>query len=293
MVYSMTGFGRSNGENEDFILTVEMKAVNHKYLDIQIKSPYYFNYLYEDIKKEVRKNISRGRVDIFIKSNRKIGNSAKINIDYDLANILNNSFKDLKDNLDLNDDVKLNHILKYEDVVNLEYDDPDENKTKDFVLDLIEKSSLSLKDMRRHEGDNLKKIILEQLDDISRIALDIEKRSPDLTEEYRIRLTEKLKGIFEEFDPLDQDRINMEVALFAEKSDITEEIIRLGSHIKQFKNTMDSQDVIGRKLDFIVQEMNREVNTISSKSNDQDITENTIELKTIIEKIREQIQNIE
>lgn len=293
MVYSMTGFGRSSGENEDFSLTIEMKAVNHKYLDIQIKSPYYFNYIDEDIKKAIRTKLNRGRVDVFIKSTRKIGNSAKINIDYDLAKILNSSFNDLKDRLKLDDSVRLNHILRYDDVVNLEYDEPDEDKTKKFILDLVDKSCVELKGMRELEGQNLKETLVEQLNEMTKLVDKIEKRSPMLTEEYRKRLLEKLNAIFDEVDSLDRDRINMEIALFSEKSDITEEIIRLNSHIKQFSSTLNSQEVIGRKLDFIVQEMNREVNTISSKSNDKEITRDSIELKTIIEKIREQIQNIE
>lgn len=293
MAYSMTGFGRSDGENEDFSIIVEMKAVNHKYLDIQIKSPYYFNYLEEDIKKTIKKYISRGRVDVFIKSTRKVGNTSEIDIDLELANLINNSLNDLRDELKINNEVTLNNILQYDGVVNVKHGDPDEDSTKIFLLGIIEETSEKLRKMREVEGNNLVDSISIQLNEMEELLKEVEENSPLLTEKYRNDLLTRLKDIFEEVDKLDNDRINLEIALFAEKSDINEEIVRLKSHINQFRNTVNGKSPVGRKLDFIVQEMNREVNTISSKSNDENITKNAIELKTIIEKIREQIQNIE
>ena len=293
MAYSMTGFGRSDGENEDFNIIVEMKAVNHKYLDIQIKSPYYFNYLEEDIKRTIKKYINRGRVDVFIKSTRKVGNTSEIDIDLELANLINDSLNDLKEELKINSEVTLNNILKYEGVVNVRHEDPDEDSTKSFLIGIVEETSKKLRGMREVEGSNLLDSISLQLSEMEGLLKEVEENSPLLTEKYRNDLLNRLKDIFEEVDKLDNDRINLEIALFAEKSDINEEIVRLKSHIKQFKNTINGESPVGRKLDFIVQEMNREVNTISSKSNDENITKNAIELKTIIEKIREQIQNIE
>ncbi len=293
MAYSMTGFGRSDGENEDFSIIVEMKAVNHKYLDIQIKSPYYFNYLEEDIKKTIKKYISRGRIDVFIKSTRKVGNTSKIDIDLELAKLINNSLNDLREELKIDGEVSLNNILKYDGVVNVRHEDPDEDSTKIFLVGIVEETSKKLRNMREVEGNNLVDSISIQLRQMESILEQVETKSPLLTEKYRNDLLERLNDIFDEVNKLDNDRINLEVALFAEKSDINEEIVRLKSHINQFDNTVNGNSPIGRKLDFIVQEMNREVNTISSKSNDEDITRNAIELKTIIEKIREQIQNIE
>lgn len=293
MVYSMTGFGRSDGENDDFTISIEIKTVNHKYLDIQIKSPYYFNYLEEDIKKTVKKYLNRGRIEIFIKATRKIGNTAKIDVDYILANSINKALNNLKNELQIEEDVNLNNILKYDGVINLQYEEPNEDSTKIFVIDLMNKALVELKNMRKVEGENLSRIIDSQISEISKLISDIEIESPKLTEKYREDLLEKLDDIFTEVDSLDMDRVSLEIALYADKSDITEEIVRLRSHIDQFTNTMNEKSAIGRKLDFIIQEMNREVNTISSKSNDKIITEKAIELKTIIEKIREQIQNIE
>ncbi|QQK07766.1 YicC/YloC family endoribonuclease [Miniphocaeibacter halophilus] len=293
MVYSMTGFGRSDGENDDFTISIEIKTVNHKYLDIQIKSPYYFNYLEEDIKKTVKKYLNRGRIEIFIKSTRKIGNAAKIDVDYLLAKSINEALNNLKNELQINEEVGLNNILKYDGVINLQYEEPNEDSTKKLVIGLMEEALVELKNMRKVEGENLSKIIETQLLEISKLISEIEIESPKLTEKYREDLLEKLNDIFSETESLDMDRISLEIALYADKSDITEEIVRLRSHIDQFTNTMKENSSIGRKLDFIIQEMNREVNTISSKSNDKIITEKSIELKTLIEKIREQIQNIE
>ncbi|WP_099203052.1 YicC/YloC family endoribonuclease [Miniphocaeibacter massiliensis] len=293
MAYSMTGFGRSDGENDNFEITVEMKTVNNKYLDIQIKSPYYFNYMEEDIKKTIRKYLNRGRVDVFIKSTRKLGNTSKIVVDYELAKMINNSLKDLKDDLDIEENVKLNHILKYDGVIELKHDELDEDITRTFLLEIIENTCKELSEMRSIEGENLVKIILEQTKEMKDLVVKIKKRSPKLAEKYREDLYTKIQDVFQEFDKLAEERINLEIALFAEKSDITEEIVRLKSHIEQFEDTIKKYIPIGRKLDFIVQEMNREVNTISSKSNDTELTEYAIELKSIIEKIREQIQNLE
>ena len=293
MAYSMTGFGRSNGENDDFEITIEMKSVNHKYLDIQVKSPYYFNYMEEDIKKTIRKYLGRGRVDVFIKSNRKLGNTSNITVDYELAKMLNNSLESLKTELGINESIKLNQILKYDGVIELKHDELDEDNTKSFLLGIVKDACTELKDMRKVEGDNLIEVILTQTKEMVAISKKIEKRSPELTKKYREDLYEKIKDIINDFDSLDEDRINLEIALFSEKADITEEIVRFQSHIEQFEDTLKQSVPIGRKLDFIVQEMNREANTISSKSNDTELTEYAIELKSIIEKIREQIQNIE
>lgn len=293
MVYSMTGFGRSNGENDDFTISIEIKTVNHKYLDIQIKSPYYFNYLEEDIKKTVKKYLNRGRIEIFLKATRKIGNAAKIDVDYALAKSINEALNNLRNELEINEEVDLNNILKYDGVLNLQYEEPNEDSTKKFIIDLMEEALIELKNMRQVEGENLSTIINSQLNEISNLVSEIEIESPKLTEKYREDLFNKLNDIFNEIDSIDMDRVSLEIALYADKSDITEEIVRLRSHVDQFTSTMLEEASIGRKLDFIIQEMNREVNTISSKSNDKTITEKSIELKTIIEKIREQIQNIE
>ena len=273
MVYSMTGFGRAINENDDYDITVEIKTVNHKFLDIQINSPYYFNFLDEEIKKIVKKYINRGRVEIYIKSVKKIGNNVNINIDYEFTNIVANSLRKINEYLNIKEDISLNNILKYDGI--------------------ISESLIELKEMREKEGDNLILDINNKLYEVENIVMEIRDKAPEVTEKYRLDLFNRVNDIFVGSENLDEDRINLEIALYAEKSDITEELVRLSSHIELFKKTIDGITPIGRKLDFIVQEMNREINTIGSKSNSLEINKKVIELKTIVEKIREQLQNIE
>ena len=293
MVYSMTGFGRAINENDDYDITVEIKTVNHKFLDIQINSPYYFNFLDEEIKKIVKKYINRGRVEIYIKSVKKIGNNVNINIDYEFTNIVANSLRKINEYLNIKEDISLNNILKYDGIINLEYEKKDEVKTREFIIQIISESLIELKEMREKEGDNLILDINNKLYEVENIVMEIRDKAPEVTEKYRLDLFNRVNDIFVGSENLDEDRINLEIALYAEKSDITEELVRLSSHIELFKKTIDGITPIGRKLDFIVQEMNREINTIGSKSNSFEINKKVIELKTIVEKIREQLQNIE
>ncbi|MDO5018282.1 MAG: YicC/YloC family endoribonuclease [Lagierella massiliensis] len=293
MIYSMTGFGRSSIEDEKYGVSVEIKTVNNKYLDIQVKNPNFLNFLEEDIKKVCRKKLNRGRIEVYIRCFRKEKNISKIYFDENLIKNYINAIGKLENTLERNFKFELSDILQIEGALQIEESDDDEDFLKSLVLKQINFALDLVLDMRKQEGENLSKTILSQLDQMKEITLKIEELADSSTEEYKANLLKKFEDINYTNIKLDMDRIYLEVALYAERSDITEEIVRLKSHIKQFLQTLDSSNPMGRKLDFIVQEMNREVNTISSKSPNNTIVKSCIELKTIIEKIREQIQNIE
>lgn len=293
MIKSMTGFGRAEAENDDMSLSIEIKTVNHKYIDYQIRMPNYLNFLEDKIKKTIKDYLSRGRIEVYIKIDRKFSNNSKVELDLPLANSINNSLKTLIDELDIHDEVKLNHLLRYDDILTLKYDDIDEDNVSECVISTLEEALQSLLVMRKTEGDRLKTDLQNNLDSISLYMEKIKTRTPYLVEEYKERLIDCVKNLVDNSDAIDNDRLNLEIVLYAEKSDINEELVRMKSHILSFKETLNMDIPVGRKLDFIIQEMNREVNTISSKSNDTELTQYVIEVKSLIEKLREQIQNIE
>ncbi|WP_300409737.1 YicC/YloC family endoribonuclease [Lagierella sp.] len=293
MIYSMTGFGRATREVDNYSISVEVKTVNNKYLDVQVKNPHFLNFLEEDIKKFCRQNLGRGRVDVYIRGIKKEKNISNLSFDEGLVLNYLDAVKRLEGRTEQKFEVSLNEILQLEGALIIEEGEDDDETLKKLVLQLMKEALESLINMRRIEGNNISSIIIEQLNEISSIVENISKLASSSQEEYKENLLYKLKDISRDISKLDMDRIYLEVALYGERSDITEEIVRLKSHIDQFSNTLKSDCPMGRKLDFIIQEMNREVNTISSKSPNKIIVQHCIDLKTIIEKIREQVQNIE
>lgn len=293
MIYSMTGFGRSSIDENNYGVSVEIKTVNNKYLDVQVKNPNFLNFLEENVKKTVRKNLNRGRVDVFIRCQKKESNISKMYFDSNLVSNYMEAVKDLEKSLDYDFKLKLSDIMLLEGALQIEECEEDENILKELILTQVENALKLLIDMRKKEGENISEIIKIQLDEMKVVVKEIKDLAESSHDEYKESLIKKLQDLNDEDLKIDMDRIYLEVALYGERSDITEEIVRLNSHIDQFLLTLESNKPKGRKLDFIVQEMNREVNTISSKSPNKTIVQNCIELKSIIEKIREQIQNIE
>lgn len=293
MIYSMTGFGRSSIEDKNYGVSVEIKTVNNKYLDIQVKNPNFLNFLEEDIKKTVREKLDRGRADVFIRCHKKESNISKMYFDSNLVSNYIEAVKDLEKSLNHDFKLKLSDIMQLEGAFQIEESDEDEKYLKELILSQVDNALELLIEMRSKEGENISEIIKTQLDEMREIVKQIKDLAESSHDEYKESLIKKLEELKDEDLKLDMDRIYLEVALYGERSDITEEIVRLDSHIDQFLLTLKSNEPKGRKLDFIVQEMNREVNTISSKSPNKTIVQNCIELKSIIEKIREQIQNIE
>lgn len=294
MLKSMTGYGRSEFVDENYDLSFEMKAVNHKFLDIQVKLPYFLNFCEEDIKKVVRKKLSRGRVDIFIRGKQKFSESnSALDVNYDLAYAYFEAYKSISKNLGIESSVSIGHIVRNENVVDVKTSEIDEDYLKKNVLESIEKAVDELVSMRIVEGENLNKDLLDNLLAFENNLENIKERKEDVLNNQIEKLKLKLNEFSEELSESEVNRLNLEVIFYTDKLDISEEITRLHSHIQNFKKFLNLESQVGKKIEFLLQEMNREINTIASKSNNYAISTYVIEMKVIIEKLREQIQNVE
>lgn len=293
MVKSMTGFGKNDSQIENKYFQVELKSVNHRYIDISIRLPKMFTYLEENIRNLIKSYLQRGRIEVYI-AYKNIGDSdVKVAIDMPLAREYLNSLTKMDWELAIQSDITTSLIVSFPDVLKVEKKEEDKEETWRCLRDALDTALIELVAMRKAEGEKLKIDMLKRLDKIDGLLAQIKDRSPIIVQEYRQRLTDRVKEILDEQFDLDEGRIAMEVALFADKSNITEEIVRLHSHIEQFIKTLEEDDAIGRKLDFLLQEMNRETNTIGSKANDLTVANLVINIKSELEKMREQVQNIE
>ena len=292
MIKSMTGFGRGSIEQDGRSFIVEIKSVNHRYCDLNIKMPKSFLSFEDRIRKIVLEKISRGKVDVFITQNKQEKVGVKAVLDENLADIYVECLKKIKDKYDIKEGLSLSLIAKFPDVVILKQEEEDIENTWKILSGPLEEAISLLVEMRGKEGIKLKKDILSKCDYIKELLDKIEKRSPFVVCEYKEKLNDRLKELLQDYK-IDENRIAMEVAIFGDKACIDEEIVRLNSHLIQLRETFNLEEPIGRKLDFILQEMNRETNTIGSKANDLEITNSVLNIKNEIEKIREQIQNIE
>lgn len=293
LVQSMTGYGMGEYENELYRFKIEIKSVNHRYNDITIKMPRHIGYLEENLKKAVKERINRGKVDVFVNLEYIKESAVDVKVDIPLAKSYRAALEELVDVLELGDKLRLNNILSLSDIITVEKRDVDEKLITQSLERALDIAVENISHMRIVEGHELKKDILIKLDNIQEELMNIEERSPMIVLEYRDKLRERIKDLLENNASLDEERLSNEVAFFADKSSIDEEIVRLKSHIKQFKSILDEEDPIGRKLDFLIQELNREINTIGSKANDIVISKCVVNLKAELEKIREQVQNIE
>lgn len=293
MIKSMTGYGKGEAENELFRLKIELKSVNHRYLDINIKSPRYLIYLEERIKKFIKEDLSRGKIDVFINLDFINQSSIDVKVDLPLASNFKKELDSLIIELGIDDKVRLSNILQISDIIKTEKKDLDEDLTWETLQNALSVALANITQMREYEGKQLKSDILLKLEEIELITNKIELRAPLVVEEYRIKLNERIKNLMDDSNFVDYDRLALEVAIISDKSSIDEEIIRLRSHINQFREILNQTSAVGRKLDFLIQEFNREINTIGSKSSDSDIINAVVDLKSEVEKIREQIQNIE
>lgn len=293
MIKSMTGYGMGEFSNEHYKFKVEIKSVNHRYSDITVKLPRHINYLEESIKRNIRDKISRGKVDVYINLEYINESAVDVKIDVPLAKSYKKALSNLLVELNMDDNIRLHNILGIPDVVRTERKELD----KDLVWGILSKALFSALDnimiMKEMEGKALKTDILSKIDNIEGFVNKIEERAPSVVLDYKLKLKERIKTLLEDNVVLDEDRFSNEVAFFADKSSIDEEIVRIYSHIKQFRSILEEDDSVGRKLDFLIQEFNRETNTIGSKANDITISKYVVELKAELEKIREQIQNIE
>lgn len=289
---SMTGFGSSSLELEDCSIDIEIKSVNNRYLDFNFSMPSYLNFMLEDMKSLIKNKLKRGRVEVYIKIKKYQLSVDSVDINYELAQKIKEKLDSLNQKLDMRSDISVRDLVKYDDVMTFTYRDLDNEFLHDNILKVLDEAVNKIYSMRSIEGYNLREDLSTNLSKIEDQISKISSLTENSVKEYRENLFNKISELLDE-EKIDKDRMYLEVALMADKADINEELKRFDSHIVQFKSAMDMKDCIGRKLDFIIQEMNREINTISSKSNDESISVCVIEVKSLIEKLREQVQNIE
>ncbi|MBE5845214.1 MAG: YicC family protein [Butyrivibrio sp.] len=295
MVCSMTGYGRCEVAEEKCKFTVEMKSVNNRYLDINIKMPKKFNALESKIRTELKKFIKRGKVDVFISYEDFSETDARVKYNKEIAAEYLGYLRQMSVDFGIDNDIRVSSLSKYPDVFSMEDAELDEEEMWSILKKAVDGAGEEFAAARAREGQFLKEDLTQKLSGMMDSVEFITERSPIIIEEYRTRLRDKVKELLED-KAVDENRLIMEVTLYADKVSVDEELVRLRSHIKAMKDELekgDDKDGIGRKLDFLAQEMNRESNTILSKSTDLEISDRGIMLKTDVEKVREQIQNIE
>ncbi|GAA0722732.1 YicC family protein [Clostridium malenominatum] len=292
MLKSMTGFGRASYDDTVRKFTVEIKSINHRYSDLNIKMPKSLISLEERIRTILQEKIYRGKVDIFITLNTYDKRDLKPILNKALADNYYECLKTIKDNYEVNNDISISLIAKFPEVITLQYEEEDIEELWACLVNPLKEATNLLVEMREKEGEKLKIDIIEKCERITKTLEIIKEKSPIVPIVYKEKLMSRINELLED-GKVDESRIAMEVAIFADKACIDEEIVRLNSHLKQVNDTLNLSEAVGRKLDFIVQEMNREANTIASKANNLEISNLVLEIKNDIEKIREQIQNIE
>ncbi|SCP94904.1 YicC/YloC family endoribonuclease [Anaerobium acetethylicum] len=292
MIRSMTGFGRNEASDGLKKITVEMKAVNHRYLDINIKIPKKLSFFESSIRNLLKKYLERGKVDIFISYEDLTESKLSLKYNSGLAKEYLGYLNQMSEELGLRNDVSVSVLSRYPEVFVMEEQELDEEEFWKLLEKAISGAVQQLAGTREKEGESLKTDLMKKLDEMSEQVQYIEERSPDMLKEYRAKLEEKVRALLEDTQ-IDENRMAAEVVLYADKICVDEEIVRLKSHVDHMRETLNEGVSVGRKMDFIAQEMNREANTILSKANDLTISNKAIDLKTEIEKVREQIQNIE
>lgn len=295
MVKSMTGFGREHTVLEGREIIVEIRSVNHRYYEFSSRTPRAYGYLDEKLKAFLKSGISRGKVEVSVSIYNQEGTDAEIELNKSVAMGYLKALRASADELNLSDDLALSNIMRLPDIFTVVKKTEDEEVVWTQVKGVAQTALDRFVEMRETEGVKMYEDISSRLDFIERTVGEIEEHQPSVVQSYSDRLYDKIKDTLSsaELDNIDRQRILTEVAIFADKVAIDEETVRLRSHIAQFRELIASDEPVGRKLDFLVQEVNREVNTIGSKANDLTITKKVVDLKAEIEKIREQIQNIE
>ena len=291
MIKSMTGYGRSSLEIDKRSYTVEIRSVNHRFLDTSVKIPKKLNFLEEEIKKIISQKVNRGKVDVYITYEDNSSDSIKVKINEELAKEYINKLKEIAKKENISSEININEVVKYPDIITIE-SNQDEEIIKKELLPVVSEAVNNLVEMRQEEGRKLSEDLKERINVIEPKIKQISSLSTGLINQYVVKLKARIKQLLQEQE-IDEYRIAQEVVIYADKCSIEEEVTRLYSHIAQFEKMLNDNIAVGKKLDFIVQEMNRETNTIGSKANNLEISNEVIEIKTEIENIREQVQNIE
>lgn len=292
MIRSMTGFGRCEVSEAERKFTVEMKGVNHRYLDVNMRMPKKLNFFETAIRNRLKEYVQRGKVDIFITYEDLSEEQVSLKYNHALAAEYLNYFKQMQAEFGINSDVNAYSLSRCPEVLTMEEQDVNEEELWNGLQKALDGACRQFVETRTKEGEQLKQDIIGKLDGMLETVALIEERSPQIVTEYREKLEMKVRELLADTQ-IDESRMASEIVLFADKICTDEEVVRLKSHIKHMKETLEATEGIGRKLDFIAQEMNREANTILSKANDLTVSNYAITLKTEIEKVREQIQNIE
>ena len=292
MIKSMTGFGRAEASDSDRKITIEMKSVNHRYFEPAMKMPKKLNIYEAGIRTILKKYINRGKVDIFVTYEDYSESKFCLKYNEELANEYMSIFNYIAEQFDIPNDITVSSLSRYPEVITMEEQSGDDDVVWHLLEKAVENACVQFVESRITEGEKLKADLLEKLDYMTGLVDEIENRSPGIIEEYRQRLEDKVAELLCD-TPVDENRIATEVTIYADKICVDEETVRLRSHIESTKDELIEGGSVGRKLDFIAQEMNREANTILSKANDLETSNCAISLKTEIEKVREQIQNIE
>lgn len=292
MIKSMTGFGRGNAVLNGRDITVEIKAVNHRYYELTCKLPRSMNYCEERLKTLLNGRITRGKTELSVQIQSVGEVSEQIAVNKDIVRQYVEALRDIKDELGLLDDLTLSNVMRIPDAFTVVKAETDEEQLWEDLKTVTETALTNFVKMRENEGNRMKADLLQRLSTIEKWVEIIDERSPKIVEDYRKRLYDRMTEVLQGKE-IDESRILLEAGIFADKTAVSEETVRLRSHIAQFREMLESGEPVGRKLDFLVQEMNRETNTIGSKVQDIEVTKIVVDQKSEIEKIREQIQNIE
>jgi len=292
MIYSMTGYGSGKGTADSLEISIELKSVNNRYLDVSVRLPRNFIFAEEAIKAQVQKHISRGKVDVYVTVDSSKSDDVVISVNENLAKEYASALKHISTLCDVHDDVTATAIGRMPEVLSVEKKEADKERLAEGISEVLEQALCEFDSMRRREGEKLKEDILSRVSAIEEMVGFVEKRSPATVSEYRARLEQRMREVLDTV-AVDEARLLTEAAIFADKVAVDEETVRLRSHFAQMRDMLSNGSPVGRKLDFLIQEFNRETNTIGSKCNDKEITKTVVDIKAEIEKIREQIQNIE
>ena len=292
MIKSMTGFGRAQGSFEHFNITIEIKSVNHRYFEFSCKVPRLYSFLEDKLKSAVSAKVSRGKVECYVTIEAIADDSVVVEINEPLARGYVNAIQSLSGEFSLKNDLSAPILARFPDIFNITKNEVNEEELLENVLSVLNDALDGFINMRTVEGAKLKEDVLSRADFILENVSYVEERSPETVKEYNDKLLERMRDVLGDTQ-VDEARLLTEAAIYADKIAVAEETVRLRSHIDQLRTMMESEEAIGRKLDFLVQEINREANTIGSKAQDVEIAKRVINIKAEVEKIREQIQNIE
>lgn len=292
MPKSMTGYGRTEGETSLGRMLVESRSVNHRYSDINLRLPKRLIPLENRIKELIRSQVSRGRIDVSIKLDAREGEKVQLEVDFNLAEQYVEALLSLKEKFQLKGEVTLELLAGAKDLISFKEESGEVEPFYQEIVSLVKRSLTEMDEMKRSEGEALARDIRMRMERIKQQLEEIKALSPVYAEAYQGRLRERIQSLLKGME-VDPNRLEQEIAFLAERTDITEEIVRAMSHLHQFSQFFQTDEPVGRKMDFLIQEIHREVNTASSKANDAEISRKVVEIKSELEKIREQVQNIE